>query len=140
MNRIYIAPHQNARTIPAIQLHGHGHIHSRKFSQPAIGVLVDSPRHLARIASVGLLSLKAPAVGTHAALCIVHSLLQRIVLPAEHVIAVLAETSGVACAENEGLRTVGGPVCFVVELRSVPDNLQLLTVLYLWCRGKIPQA
>jgi hypothetical protein len=116
-----------------IHLRRHGHIHTRKLSQPAIGVLVDSPRHLARIASVGLLSLEAPTVGTHATLRIVHGLLQRIVLPAEHVITVLAEASGVACAEDEGLRTVGGPIGFIVELRGVPDNLQLLLALLSAC-------
>jgi hypothetical protein len=40
----------------------------------------------------------------------------------------LSIASGVACAKNEGLRAVGGPVGFVVELRCVPDDLWGLSV------------
>jgi hypothetical protein len=81
------------------------------------------------------LGLQATAAGTHAALGIVHGLLERVLLPSEHVVAVLAVSSVVSHAEVEGLRAVGRPFSLVVELAGVPDNLQLLVQL-VECRGK----
>lgn len=54
----------------------------------------------------------------------------------------LAEASVVALAEDEGLRTVGGPICLVVELSSVPDNLWQLSTAYpdFKLGGDVPQA
>jgi hypothetical protein len=70
-----------------------------------------------------LLRLQATAVGTHTALGIVHSLLERVVLPAENVVSVLSITGVISSRKDERLRAVGGPLGFVVELAGIPDNL-----------------
>jgi len=54
----------------------------------------------------------------------VHGALERIALPAKDVVGVLAETSVVARAEVEGLLDARGPSRLVVELGSVPDDLE----------------
>ena len=73
-----------------------------------------------------MLGLQATAAGTHAALGIVHGLLERVLLPSEHIVAMLAISGVVTHTEVEGLRAVGGPFSFVVELAGVPNNLQVL--------------
>ena len=54
----------------------------------------------------------------------VHGLLQRVVLPPEHVIGVGREPGLVAAGPDEGLAAVCGPVILVVELGRVPDCLE----------------
>lgn len=106
-------------------LHGHA-LHTRKALHPAVGIFLDTVRGQALVTRVGLLGLQATAAGTHAALSIVHGLLERVLFPSEHIVAVLAVPGVVSHAEVEGLRAVGGPFSFVVELAGVPDDLRLL--------------
>ena len=81
--------------------------------------------HSALIPIGRLLCLQAATVGTHAALGIIHSLLERVVLPTKDVVTMLAVPRVVTCAEDEGLRAIGGPISFVVKLAGVPDDLQI---------------
>jgi len=117
------------------------HRHTRKRSQPcvsvshifkttgsslskltAFGIFFHRLLNLALICDTDVLSLKSAAVCGKAAIRI-HGLLQRVVFPAEDVVSVLSVAGGVACAQNEGLGAVCGPVCLVVELGGVPYNL-----------------
>ena len=54
----------------------------------------------------------------------VHGLLERIVLPPEHVIGVVGVARLVTAGPDEGLAAVCGPVGLVVELGGVPDCLE----------------
>jgi len=109
---------------PAIKcLHRHT-IHARQCRHPAIAFLLHTVRNDALVSVGGLLRLQATAVGTHAAFCIIHCLLERSVLPSKYIVAMLTVTRVVTLAKIEGLRTIGRPVSFVVELGRVPDNLQ----------------
>ena len=69
----------------------------------AIIVFVDTVLNLASVTGIGLLRLQTSAVRTHAAFSVVHGLLERVVLPAKDVVAMLAEAGVVSCAEVEGL-------------------------------------
>ena len=53
----------------------------------------------------------------------IHRSLQRVSLPAEDVIGVLAIAGVIPSAEVKGLGAVCGPVGFVIEGCSIPDNL-----------------
>jgi hypothetical protein len=117
-------PHLLSRPLAALNSLEHRHtLHTRKLCHPAIMLLVDTVLHNTLVADSRLLRLQATTVSPHAALSIVHSLLQRVVLPAEDVVAVLAVARVVSRGEVEGLRAVGGPVGFVVEFGCVPYDL-----------------
>ena len=85
-------------------------------------ILVDARSNLALLSIVDGLVLEVLALGTEASRRI-HALLEFIVLPAKHVVTVLAETSVVTVAEIEGLRAVGGPDALVIEGSGVPYDL-----------------
>lgn len=105
-------------------LHRHT-VHTRKRGHPAVLFLMDTVLHRAFVPGGRLLCLQAPAIGAHAALGIVHSLLERVVFPAKYVVAMLAVPSVVACAQDEGLRSIGRPIGFVVKFAGIPDDLQM---------------
>jgi len=86
-------------------------------------VLVDERPHGAALGGVDGLGLEAAALGAHAPAG-VHGLLERITLPAEDVIGVLAVAGLVARAQVERLRAVLGPGRLVVEAGGVPDDLE----------------
>jgi hypothetical protein len=103
----------------------HGHtLHPWKLRHPPIMLLMNAVLDNTLVAIGGLLRLQRPAVSAHAAFCVVHCFLQRVVFPAEDVVAVLAVACVVACGEVEGLGAVGGPVGFCVEVRCVPYDLE----------------
>ena len=96
--------------------------------------------YFAFVRIVDYLSLEAAARSTHAGCGAVHGLLKGIAFPAKNVVlstalirsqkarcpiaySVLSVTSIVASAKDEGLRTIGRPVGFVIKLRGVPDDL-----------------
>jgi hypothetical protein len=87
-------------------------------------ILMHFSGHSALIARIRLLRLQATTVCAHAALGIIHSLLERVILPTEDVIPMLTETSGVSGTEDKWLSAVGGPIGLVVKIASVPDDLQ----------------
>jgi hypothetical protein len=86
-------------------------------------VFIDPLLDSALVASLGLLSFQATTASTHAAFGLVHSLLERVVFPAEDVVAVLTKPGVVAGGKYEGLRTIRWPVRLVVEVASVLDDL-----------------
>jgi glucose uptake protein GlcU len=103
----------------------HWHIlHTREIRQPAIMLLMHTVGYNTFVAISRLLRLQATAVRTHAALGVIHSLLKRVVLPAEDVVSMLSISSVVSSRKDERLRAIGGPLSFVVELASVPDDLK----------------
>ena len=81
----------------------HLHCHTRELSQPSILILFDTPRYPASISCVWLLGFKATAASSHATLRFVHCLLQRVVLPAEDVVTMLAEAGIISRAEDKWL-------------------------------------
>lgn len=81
----------------------HLHCHTRELSEPSILILIDTPRYPASISCVWLLSFKATAASSHATLRFVHCLLQRVILPAEDVVAVLAKAGIISRAEDKRL-------------------------------------
>lgn len=85
-------------------------------------ILLNKRLDRARPRLVDSLGLEAGTTSSHAAGGI-HGLLERIALPPEDVVAVLAETGVVARGEDEGLGSVGRPLGLVVELGRVPDHL-----------------
>lgn len=103
-------------------LHGHT-LHAGQILDPAVLLLIDDAFDDALVTSIRLLGLQSTAAGTHAAFGVVHSFLERVVLPAEYVVTVLAETCVVTSAEVERLGAISRPVCLVVELASIPNNL-----------------
>jgi hypothetical protein len=110
-----------------ITLHRHTR-HTRQLLHPPLLVFINPTFNNTLIARIRLLSLQPSTTCTHASLRLIHSFLQRIVLPAKHIVAVLSVPSVVAHAEVEGLRAIGRPVGFVVEVAGVPHNLFLLLV------------
>lgn len=86
-------------------------------------ILTHTIRNNAFIPICRLLRLQSPTVCSHAALGIIHGLLQRVVFPPKHVVAVLSVSRVVTHAEDKWLRAVGGPIGFVVEFTRVPDDL-----------------
>ncbi len=54
----------------------------------------------------------------------IHGLLERIVLPAEHVVGVRRIATGVAVGPEERLTSVCWPICLVVEGPGIPDSLE----------------
>lgn len=102
-------------------------------------LLVDARSNLARLGRVDDLVLEVLALGAHA-VGGVHALLQLVILPAENVVAVLAEARVVAVAEVEGLRAVGGPEALVVEGRRVPDDFVHELWNADWVRGRAAAA
>ena len=88
----------------------------------SILVLVHGLVDQAPLCRVDGLSLQARAPSTHAARS-VHGALERVALPSENVVGVLAESGVVSRAEVEGLGPVLGPQRAVVELSGVPDDL-----------------
>lgn len=112
----------------------HRHIlHTRKSSQPAVMFLMHTVRYNTFVAISRLLCLQATAVGTHTALGVIHSLLKRVVLPAEDVVSMLSISGVVSSRKDERLRAIGGPLSFVVEFASIPDDLQRSQI---WCTSE----
>ena len=112
----------------------HRHIlHTRKSSQPAVMFLMHTVGYNTFVAISRLLCLQATTVGTHAALSVIHSLLKRVILPAEDVVSMLSISSVVSSRKDERLRAIGGPLNFVVEFAGVPDDLQRSQ---LWCNSE----
>ena len=64
---------------------------------------LDTVRNNTLVSISRLLRLQATAVGTHAALCVIHRLLKRSILPAKDVITMLTITRVVTLAKIEGL-------------------------------------
>ena len=52
----------------------------------------------------------------------IHGALQRVALPAKHVVAVLTKTRRVAGAEHEGLSSVLWPLVLVIEGCGIPSD------------------
>jgi len=92
-----------------------------KIGAPSVGILVDEGLDGAGLHLVNRLREEAAALGAEAA-ALVHGLLERVVLPAEDVVTVLAEAGVVAHREIEGLAR-RRPERPVVELGCVPDHL-----------------
>lgn len=90
----------------------------------AFRVLMNKRLNAAGLGLIDGLRLQAPTPGAHAAGSI-HSLLQRVTLPAKNIVGVLAKTSRVSHAQDEWLTAVGRPLRLVVELRGVPDDLMI---------------
>lgn len=64
----------------------------------AIDVLANAVWHFASISCRNSLGLQAATRSAHTPLSIIHGLLERVVLPSEHIISVLAVTGGVSGA------------------------------------------
>jgi hypothetical protein len=88
----------------------------------SIDVFPDSLGDRASLGLLNALRLQTAAVRSEAAVG-VHGPLQRVALPSEDVVSVLAIARGIPSAEHEGL-AVGRPQRTVVELGGIPDNLQ----------------
>jgi hypothetical protein len=76
---------------------------SARDSLTSVSVLINALLDVARVTGGDLLRLQATAGRTHAALRFIHSFLERVSLPAEDVIAVLAVASRVSGTEHKGL-------------------------------------
>jgi hypothetical protein len=55
---------------------------------------------------------------------VVHSLLQRVILPAKDVVPMRSISSGVSVAPDEWLRAISRPKRLVVEFRGIPYDLE----------------
>jgi hypothetical protein len=106
-------------------LHRHTR-HTRQLFHPPLLIFINPSFNNTLIARIRLLRLQPSTTRAHASLRLIHSFLQRIVLPAKYIVAVLSVPSVVAHTEVEGLRAIGRPVGFVVEVAGVPHNLFLL--------------
>jgi hypothetical protein len=100
-----------------------------------VKIVLNDPLNITLLGIVNSLVLQVLALSTHAVSSI-HTLLELIVLPAKHIVAMLAKTSVVAVAEIEGVGVTRLPLA--VEWGGVPDNF----VHELWdadgmCRGAV---
>lgn len=94
----------------------------RNLGNPAVNVLLHSLRDRTFIRIGERLRLQGLASSAKA-IC-VHCLLENITFPSKDVISMLTVSGSVALAEGKRLRAICWPVCFVVECRRVPDDLE----------------
>ena len=88
----------------------------------AIDILVHPLGDGALVGLFDRLRQQVSAGGAQAAA--VHGPLKRVALPAKDIVAMLTVTRGVTRRQNERLGPILGPVLFVVERRSIPDDLK----------------
>lgn len=99
--------------------------HHQHYTQLELTVIVPNildnfPRNTTRIHLLD--SLRSHGRTPHIAL-LIHNLLQRVVLPAENVVAVVTEASIVTERVDKRLTAVFGPQGWVVEWCSLVDDL-----------------
>ena len=82
----------------------------------------------APVGSRNILRFLVPACGAEATVGI-HGTLQRVSLPAEDVVAMLAVARRVSRREHKRLRAVRRPVGGIVEGGSIPDNLGYVSMI-----------
>lgn len=97
----------------------------RRKKLTSIRILNDSLWNSAFIRHRDILRLLITTSGAKTS-TIIHSPLQSITIPPKNIVSVLTVAGVVPLTEIKWLRAVCGPICFVVELGCIPDDLILL--------------